>query len=123
MDNTEEFHAVIIDKSLISLDILSDFKILSETSDGAWIIYKISLIEKDLVETIKKIQFQMYDANWYCHFYNSDGSRMVVVFKNKFFEISNNPLTWTEVVDYGVSLGTPKEQLDFVPNRFEDEKY
>ena len=121
MDNTEEFHALIIDKSLVNLDILKDLIVLSETIDGDWIVYKISVNENDLVQTIKKIQSQMHDGNWYCHFYNLDGSRMMVVFKNKYFVTSNNSTEWSEIIEYGVSLGTPVEQLDFKPNCFIDE--
>jgi len=117
----EEFHAILVDKSLISPEVLGALKILSENADGDWTLYKIAVIENDLIRTIKLIQLGMLEGGWYFHLYNSDGSRLIVVFKDKFFDISNNPLTWTEAVQYGLSLGTPLAQLDFNPNRFEDE--
>jgi len=119
----EKFHALIVDKSLVNLDVLNDLIVLGQTMAGSWVIYKILVTESDLTATIKKIQSQMLDGNWYLHFYNFDGSKLVVVFKNKFFTASNNPTTWSEILEYGKEVGTPAEQLDFIPNRFEDEDF
>ncbi|NCQ54028.1 hypothetical protein COV88_02985 [Candidatus Saccharibacteria bacterium CG11_big_fil_rev_8_21_14_0_20_41_19] len=118
-----EFHALVIDKSLVSLDILDNLTVLSQTTAGSLVIYKILVNENDLISTIKTIQSGMYDANWYLHFYNSDGSKLVVVFKNKFFITDNNPINWFAILEYGKEVGTPAEQLDFVPNRFQDEEF
>lgn len=39
----------------------------------------------------------------------------MVVFKDKTFEIDyDDKETWKEAVDYGLSLGIPAEQLDFL---------
>jgi len=119
-----EFHAIIVDKSLMSLEVLKDLKLLSQdVPSGNWTLYKISVNENDLISTIKKIQPLIDEGGWYFHFYNSDGSRLVVAFKDKIFELTNNPTTWSEAIDYGVSLGVPLEQLDFAPTRFEDEEF
>jgi hypothetical protein len=118
-----EFHAIIVDKSLTSQTILKDFKILSKTVDGGWTLYKILVNEDKLDSTIKIIQSQMNEGAWYFHFYNCDGSKMIVVFKNKIFDVNNDSKTWSRVLKYGSALGIPSEQLDFVPNRFANEKY
>jgi len=118
-----EFHAIIVDKSLINQEILKDLKVLSKTVDGDWILYKISVNEDDLESSILNIQSQMNEGAWYFHFYDFEGSRMIVVFKNKIFEVNNDPKTWPEVLKYGTELGIPSEQLDFIPNRFADENY
>lgn len=116
----EEFHAVIVDKSLVNVDILEGLKVLS-VKGGDWTLYKISVNENELIEVIKLVQSQMNDGAWYFHFYNRDGSRLMVVFKYKVFETNNNPATWSDILAYGEELGVPSGQLDFIPNRFEDE--
>lgn len=119
----QEFHALIVDKSLVNLDILDDLIVLDQTTAGSWVIYKILIKESDLISTISKIQSQMRKGNWYLHIYNSDGSKLVVVFKNKFFVTDNNPINWSEILAYGKEVGAPAEQLDFIPNRFQDEEF
>lgn len=119
----QEFHAIIVDKSLRNLELLESLTVLSQTMAGDWTLYKISETEDNLTATIKKIQSQMFEGAWYFHFYNSDGSKLIVVFKNNFFITDNNPINWSEIIAYGTGLGTPAEQLDFIPNRFEDEEF
>jgi len=45
------------------------------------------------------------------------------VYKDRIFSISSKKTTWKEAVEYGKTLGIPDEQLDFVPNEFEQEIY
>ena len=59
------------------------------------------------------------DKPYYSHFYNDE--EMIVIFKDKVFKIKPHISTWTPIIDYGKTLGIPKEQLDFWPNRFQDE--
>jgi hypothetical protein len=118
-----EFHAFIVDKSLVSQDILSHLNILSKTVDGSWVLYKISTNENELEPTVKNIQSQMVDGFWYFHAYNTDGSKLIIVFKNKTFYVNSDPKTWGQAIEYGKNFGVPIEQLDFKPNRFEDEEF
>ena len=118
----EEFHAIIVDKSLKSLDILNNLNVLSEKG-GDWSLFKVSSTEDELFDTIRQLQSQMNDGKWYFHFYNRDGSKMIVVYKENIFETTNNPAKWSDILEYGKELGIPEEQLDFAPNRFEDEQF
>lgn len=102
---------------------MSILKTVSKFIDGDWLIYKIEVRENDLSETIKLFQINMNEGNWYFHAYNKDGSKLIVVFKNKVFQADNNPKHWNAIIDYGVGQGTPREQLDFSPNTFAEEKY
>ncbi len=119
----QEFHAILVDKSLNNLELLNNLTVLSEAPAGSWTLYKIIEKEDKLIETIKTIQSQMLDGPWYFHFYNSDGSKVIVVFKDNFFVTDNNPINWSEILAYGNQVGTPAEQLDFIPNRFQDEEF
>lgn len=80
----EELHAILVDKSLKDLSMLDTLNVLGE-EEGSWTLYKISILEGDLEETTKKIQENMLEGAWYFHFYNEDGSRLVIVYKDKVF--------------------------------------
>ncbi len=46
------------------------------------------------------------------HFW--DNRNIIVAFKDKIFEIDyDDKGTWKNAIDYGISIGIPKEQLDF----------
>lgn len=44
-------------------------------------------------------------------------------FKEKVFHVKPHVSTWQEVILYGKTLDIPSEQLDFWPNRFQDEAH
>lgn len=123
MPNNNTFHLIIVDKSQKDVTALKRFDIISQTTDGGWVIHKIAVKENSLTKTIKFIQSNMNEGNWYFHAYNKDGSRLIIVFKNQVFQTDNNPKNWSTAIKYGVSLGTPQEQLDFFPNTFKNETY
>jgi len=123
MTNNETYHLIIVDQSQKDVTALKRFEVLSQTTDGDWIIYKLSVRENNVKDAVKFIQSNMNEGNWYFHAYNQDGSKLMVVFKNRIFQTDNDPKHWNTVINYGVSQGTPKEQLDFVPNTFKSETY
>ena len=78
--------------------------------------------DRQLEEAIKDIQENMeVDQPWYAHFYNDD--KLIVIFKGKVFEIGPHESSWEPVKEYGRELNIPEEQLDFWPNRFQDERH
>jgi len=118
------YHALIIKQSLINLNPIEGLKILTTKEDGGWTIYKVAISEEKLDKFIKKIQDNMDNTKeWYMHIFNEDGSRLIVIYRDKIFDTDNNPQNWSEVIKYGESLGIPSEQLDFVPNSFSTEEY
>ncbi len=58
-------------------------------------------------------------SGWYGHFYNDQ--ELIVVFKDQVFKVAPHKSTWTPIIEYGQTLGIPEDQLDFWPNRFQDE--
>ena len=120
---SKEFHAIIVDKSLRDLGILNQLNVIGETTDDDWTLYKIAVPEEDIKKTAKLIQGNLAEGSWYFHFYNEDGSKLIVVFREKTFKTDNKPENWNEAIKYGASLSIPKEQLDFYPNNFAAEKY
>lgn len=61
------------------------------------------------------------DGAWYNHLYNDE--ELIVIFKDKVFHVNPHKSSWGEMLEYGASLSIPTEQLDFWPNRFQDEAH
>jgi hypothetical protein len=119
----QEYHAILVDKSLFDQSILNSMQIIGQQSDGGWILYKVKANEHDLDVLIPKIQSIMNPGTWYFHFYNVDGSKLIVVFKDQIYRVTSDKLTWADAIKHGQQLGTPIEQLDFIPNTFAGEEY
>lgn len=118
------YHALIIKQSLKDMKPIKDFEILSTKKDEDWLIYKIAIPGNKIDKLAEELQKNMDNSQeWYMHFYNQDGSRLVIIFRNKIFKTDNNPQNWSDVIKYGESLDIPTEQLDFVPNSFATEEY
>lgn len=118
------FHALIIKQSLKSLSPLKHFKVLGTKQDEDWNIYKIAIPENWVDDFAKESQKNMDDSQeWYMHIYNEDGSKLIIIFRNKIFKTDNSPQNWNDVIKFGESLGIPTEQLDFFPNSFKVEEF
>ena len=80
-------------------------------------------VSRDKVETaITAIQKQMRtDDHFYSHLYVDE--TVIVIFKDKVFRVTPHISSWTEIKKYGMELGIPEAQLDFWPNRFQDEPH
>lgn len=59
------------------------------------------------------------DRIFYNHLYNDE--ILIVIFKKKIFRVNSHKSSWKEIIEYGLSFDIPIEQLDFWPNRFQDE--
>jgi hypothetical protein len=108
-----KFKGVIIEESLKDNRILNRLKIISikisteENSNERWHLYKVLVSEKEIDELSKNLK-----QGWYMHFW--EGRNVVVIFKNKKFRFNyDNKKEWELAIDYGLSIGIPKEQLDF----------
>ncbi len=118
-----EYHGIIIDKSLRNGKLMKKLNVIgSRISSTGLTLLKISFPEEELEEMIKLIQKNIaIKEKYYVHFYRED--ELVVIFKDRVFRITPEESAWKPVIDYGLSLGIPIEQLDMKPCRFEDETY
>lgn len=110
-----EFNGTIVEKSLEDNRILNELEIVGfritneENPDERWHIYKVS-VSKDEIQKLSRL---IKPSKWYMHFWK--GKNVIAVFKNKTFEFnSKDKATWKPAVEYGLSIGIPKEQLDFL---------
>ncbi len=116
------YHGIILDVQFVDPlfpETLNYFA-KKKSKINPWTIYGVSIKAQDFERTVQTIQKNMkLDKPYYAHFYREN--ELMVVFKEKIFRVASHNATWTPVIDYGVKMGIPKEQLDFWPNRFQDE--
>lgn len=114
------YHGIVIDQEFTNKSFPESFKVFARKQDGSWGIYGIEVDDSQLQEAINRIQENMKsDEAWYAHLYNDE--RLIVIFKNKVFDVKPHAESWKPIVDYGKKLNILEEQLDFWPNRFQDE--
>jgi len=118
----DTFHGIVVNQSLDDQSVVKNWNILNESKTEDWSIYTVSVGSESLDKLIKSVQVNMIDGPWYAHFYNHNGSSLVIIFKNKTFNVTSDKQTWKEALDYAESLKIPRKQLDFYPAKFKDEK-
>jgi hypothetical protein len=108
------YMGTLVEESLDDNRILNDVDVLSikiskdENPQDRWHLYKVRVSKDD----IKKLSLHI-KKGWYMHFW--EGENVVAVFKDKTFDfIYGNKNAWKDAIEYGLSLGIPREQLDFV---------
>ena len=116
------YHGLVLDFAFSDPSYPVKLKVFAKRKSfsNAWILYGVEIADINISQTIQEIQLNMKsDKPYYSHFYNDE--EMIVVFKDKLFKVKPHFSTWTPIIEYGKGLGIPVEQLDFWPNRFQDE--
>lgn len=104
------YKGIIIEESLIDSKYLNEIEIINTkiAHNGEWTLRTVNITKEEIEYLSDKIKSDSY----YMHFWNNRD--IIVVFKNKTFEINyDNKETWKDAIEYGISIGIPKEQLDF----------
>lgn len=111
----KEYRGTIIEESLDDNRILNNLQIIKfritndDNPQNRWHLFTVNISE----EKIKEISKHIKSGKWYMHFWNNN--HIIAVFKERVFEFDlNNKSSWEEAISYGISLGIPVEQLDFV---------
>ena len=114
--SSQIYKGAIVGESLEDKSILKDFKVLdiSVTEDlnpeDRWHIYKVE-VNQDQLEKLSKI---IKPQKWYAHFWD-ENKNIIAVFRDKIFTFNyDDKESWGQIVQYGISVGIPKEQLDFL---------
>lgn len=116
------WHGIILDLEFTDPNFPQKFKIFAKRRNktNPWTLFGIEIENDQLDESIKDIQVNFKTSQpYYAHLYND--SELIVIFKDKVIKVTSNHASWQPIIDYGKSLNIPKEQLDFWPNRFQDE--
>lgn len=115
------YHGILIKDSFKDPDFISSFHLFNQKTSDNWTIVGVEVLSQTITKRIKEIQDNFrIDEHFYGHFYNEE--ELIVIFKDAVFFVNPHKSSWYEVIEYGKSLGIPEEQLDFRPNRFQDEK-
>jgi len=117
------YHGILLDRAFSDTHAVSDnFLVFArKISQLLGAIYGVEIEEVPITLAIQKLQDLMKaDQPLYVHLYNE--TEVIVVFKYQYFVMSRDPRSWAPAIEYGLSLGIPKEQLNFKPNSFEDEE-
>lgn len=116
------YHGIILDMAFNDASYPEKLKVFAKrkSSSNDWVLYGVEVGDDMFDQVVQEIQSNMKsDKPYYSHFYNDE--EMVVVFKDKLFNVNPYASTWSPIIEYGKTLGIPAEQLDFWPNRFQDE--
>lgn len=117
-----KFHGILVNMAFIDKSFPVQYKLFAKQEAGDWVLYGIEISREDLDQVIIQIQSNMRDdVPFYAHLY--DDQMLLVIFKNKIFKVTSHASSWDEIKLYGRELKIPEEQLDFWPNRFQDEAH
>ncbi|MBU6501000.1 MAG: hypothetical protein KGJ89_02640 [Patescibacteria group bacterium] len=104
------YQGTIIENSLNDKAILDKLKIIKKYMMEDWFLNDVSVNEKQ----IEKLGEYLNDGPWYMHFWQPGKDEVIVVFKDKNFNIRySDKTTWKDAIEYGKSKGIPGKQLDF----------
>ena len=99
-----------------------DLKLFAKrrSATQAWMLFGVQIPDSEIESAIKDVQVNMKSAApFYAHFY--DDRELIVVFKERVFKVAPHSSSWEPVVEFGKQLRISDAQLDFWPNRFQDE--
>ncbi len=124
-----EYHGIVIDVSQKDKSIFKTLDIIGmkKTLFGIISIYKVKVTAEKIDEVIKKLQSNLVDRilfkkqEFYFHFYRDD--ELIIVFRDNIFRVSPDKSTWADTIAHGRRLMISDQQLDFIPNKFEDEDF
>ena len=120
--NNNLWHGILLDMEFSDPNFLNQFKIFAKrkSKSNPWTLFGIEVVNNEIENVINTLQQHLkIDKPYYAHFYNDEV--VIVIFKEKIFRVSSHASTWTQIIEHGKSLNIPEEQLDFWPNRFQDE--
>ena len=117
----------IIEESLEDKSVLKNLKILSTKVEEVteehkttwvkqWTLYQVEILESEAESVAEKLSHALDSKHaWYADFKNKNTH--FIIFRNKVFKINrSNPKEYEPVTKYGLTLGIPDHQLDFLPD-------
>lgn len=101
----------VIENSLADTSFLDNVQIIKTWKSGSWTLHDVNVEENVALEMGKYLA----DGPWYVHFWKQGTDDILVVFKHQNFRINHSDTsTWSDAINYGISVGIPEEQLNFV---------
>jgi hypothetical protein len=121
------YKGVIIQESLQDSSLLKDVKILETKIESItlehktpwlkqWTLHAVEISEEKAEEVAEKLShsFDKQHPVWYADYKND--KYHFIVFAGKSFKVDlSNPVLYKDAKAYGISIGIPEYQVDFVP--------
>ncbi|NIM46625.1 MAG: hypothetical protein GTN40_00485 [Candidatus Aenigmarchaeota archaeon] len=134
MSELENYHGILLDTEFKDPNFIKKFKILGKrkSREQPWVVYRVVVPAEKVNEMIKEGQEKLVSKQkYYFHLYNDE--EVIIVFKNKIFKVKiskhrnhkNVPedVVWKPVIEYGLSLDIPLDQLTFWPCSYKEDEY
>lgn len=109
-----KYKGTIIEESLIDNRIINDLQIIGfrisedENPIDRWHLYTIMVDDDDIDRLSRNIK-----AGWYMHFWQDKD--IIAIFKDRIFKFNyDDKASWESATNFGLSMGIPREQLDFI---------
>ncbi len=100
----------IVENSLADKSILQKVKIEKTYQSGNWTLHNVWVEPQQILELSKALN----SGPWYIHLWEPGQDDVTVIFKDRVIQIKySDKSTWEEAIEFGISIGIPKEQLDF----------
>ncbi len=122
----DDYKGVIIEESLDSKDVLKKVKIISTEIEEVteqmktswlknWTLHTILVPEENSNQIADEISRSLEGkhSSWYADYQNQKCH--YIIFKGRVFKIDkSNPAEYKEAMEYGISLGIPRHQVNFL---------
>jgi hypothetical protein len=116
----DKFHGILVDAAFTDRHYPETFTLFAHKKTGDWGLYGIEIQRENIEAAVRDIQSHMReDEPFYNHIY--DDEMLIIIFKQRVYLATPNSSSWKEIQQYGLTLEIPPDQLDFWPNRFQDE--
>lgn len=110
-----QYQGTIVAQSLIDPRFVDGVEVLvvrdlpAQKPEDRWRLYTVLLTKEQITELSKNLK----PEKWYAHFW--DDQNILVVYPGMVIKIDRyDKTTWKPAIDHGISLGVPKEELDFL---------
>lgn len=114
-----KYHGILVNMAFSHPEYPESFHVINKKAAGDWKLFCVEIENEKIEMLISEIQEHMRsDQNFYNHLYNDE--ELIIILK-KIFKVTSHESSWGEIIAYGKELKIPEEQLDFWPNRFQDE--
>ena len=111
---TPYYTGTVVEESLTDQELLNRLKrvkysiVKMPNPNDDWHLYTVRVSAKEIGE----ISNSLKSRKWYAHFWR--GRNVIVAFKGKLFRFNYDDKEASKpAVDYGLSIGIPRRQLDF----------
>ena len=114
------FLGIVIEQSLTDPAFAETLDVVQRKRDpnGSWVFLLVRIASDRLFTELERIRQALADDQpWYAHFFS--GEKIAVVFSEAIISMTTDVASWEAAIAHGLTLGIPREQLDFWPHSTE----